>query len=446
MMDKRRKTFRDRDEYNRIIVAENIVKFLHSEVDVFPMLLDGPWGCGKTEFCEKFQSYIEEEGVLPGYKCIYIDTFRADHLDDPIIMLLASLVNMSPHPEEFGKVARRVAGSFIKSAWRLCAGECEEKLVEGVKDLCQAIKNPVELAVYQAMQEYESSQQMIDQLKKCLSELVKEQKIIFLLDELDRCRPDFAIELLERMKHIFDVEGIKFMLVANSAQLHAIIKQRYGNTVDAKRYLDKFIKINISFPRTAKRGSRERKVSLLHLHAELAKHKETDYIIDQKYVREFLELLFDMQYRSLREIETYSRYIYIFQVVANDELRMVDDDSPAHIILCMMLIYCYCFEEKIMERMQASSIPSEKITALFLSNSYHKRLLGGGTVPANGMREQCFALFSLLSDSDKATSVFLTMCENLYRPYERERFETSLKKRWNDGIACLSLMRLSTAL
>jgi len=59
------------------------------------------------------------------------------------------------------------------------------------------------------------------------------------VDELDRCRPDFALGLLERIKHLFDVEGIAFVLLVNRSQIEGYIRTVYGNA-DAEAYLLKF--------------------------------------------------------------------------------------------------------------------------------------------------------------------------------------------------------------
>lgn len=69
------------------------------------------------------------------------------------------------------------------------------------------------------------------------------------IDELDRCKPDFAIHMLEVIKHVFDVEGVQFVLVCNTQQLKASICHCYGGSVDAQRYLDKFLKFTFALPK-----------------------------------------------------------------------------------------------------------------------------------------------------------------------------------------------------
>lgn len=74
-------------------------------------------------------------------------------------------------------------------------------------------------------------------------------KIVFIIDELDRCRPDFALELLEKIKHLFSVQGITFLLVMNRSQLEESVKSRYGAGIDSSTYLQKFINVWVSLSR-----------------------------------------------------------------------------------------------------------------------------------------------------------------------------------------------------
>ena len=86
-------TFADRDEFNRKTIAENMIKLLQSEADVSPMMLDGSWGTGKTEFCLKT---MELFGQKKSHQLIYIDAFKADHADEPLLTLLAEVLKLIP--------------------------------------------------------------------------------------------------------------------------------------------------------------------------------------------------------------------------------------------------------------------------------------------------------------------------------------------------------------
>ena len=71
--------------------------------------------------------------------------------------------------------------------------------------------------------------------------------LVFIIDELDRCKPSFALEVLEKIKHFFFVPGVSFMIVCSVEHLVASVRYAYGN-IDALMYLEKFYHIRILFP------------------------------------------------------------------------------------------------------------------------------------------------------------------------------------------------------
>ena len=70
---------------------------------------------------------------------------------------------------------------------------------------------------------------------------------MFIIDELDRCRPTFAIELLERVKHIFDVPNIVFVFGINRGELVKALESVYGQ-IDAGTYLRRFFDMEFVLP------------------------------------------------------------------------------------------------------------------------------------------------------------------------------------------------------
>lgn len=80
-------TFDTQDEFKRKQIAENIIRLLTSDIDLSPMVIDGGWGTGKTEFCQKLIRLMQQQH--PDYQPVYIDAFRSDHSGEPLLALLA---------------------------------------------------------------------------------------------------------------------------------------------------------------------------------------------------------------------------------------------------------------------------------------------------------------------------------------------------------------------
>jgi len=76
--------------------------------------------------------------------------------------------------------------------------------------------------------------------------------MIFIVDELDRCKPPFALELLEKIKHVFSVAGIHFILVTHLTQLETSVRYNYGTDIDARTYLQKFYNLIAHLPGNGK--------------------------------------------------------------------------------------------------------------------------------------------------------------------------------------------------
>lgn len=90
-----------------------------------------------------------------------------------------------------------------------------------------------------------------EQISEFFSSLLKERgnRLVILIDELDRCKPSYAACLLERIKHFFNNDSVTFVFSVNLSELQHTIKQHYGRDFDAYRYLGRFsILISPSHP------------------------------------------------------------------------------------------------------------------------------------------------------------------------------------------------------
>ncbi|MCE9865808.1 P-loop NTPase fold protein, partial [Raoultella ornithinolytica] len=82
-------SFSFRDEFRRRVIAENIIKLLKPEADLSPLVIDGDWGTGKTEFSIKLKNLILVQE--PESRVIYIDAFKGDHADSPLLLITSAI-------------------------------------------------------------------------------------------------------------------------------------------------------------------------------------------------------------------------------------------------------------------------------------------------------------------------------------------------------------------
>ena len=246
----------------------------------YTIAVDAGYGEGKTFFLKRLAEHLSLN-----HPVAYIDAWADDLADEPLVALLATLkkalgpIDENPSfKDKWGKVlettghvsrvvmvglAKRVLGSLITH-------QAADFLVSGLGGLDQAVKDQVREQIGAAGQEladeatkrlelssemddqiaaFESSREAMIGVKNSLKALVeslggpdsKSAPIVIVIDELDRCRPTYAIKLLEEIKHLFDVPGIVFILGLYGDQLSHSIAGAYGSEFDGNAYLQRFI-------------------------------------------------------------------------------------------------------------------------------------------------------------------------------------------------------------
>ena len=123
--------------------------------------------------------------------------------------------------------------------------------------------------------------------------------LIFVVDELDRCRPDYALEVLEIIKHLFSVPRVHFVLGANLEALGALVETRYGSNIDAHRYLGKFIQVRLELPDEVNDGGKK-KTMLAYLDHLAGQMEIPRHVFDP--LREQIEIVARANHVSLRDV------------------------------------------------------------------------------------------------------------------------------------------------
>ncbi|PMN52165.1 hypothetical protein BCT30_13620 [Enterovibrio norvegicus] len=311
------------DEFSRRPIAEKAIRLLSSDIDLSPMVIDGSWGAGKTVFCHKLINLMKEtEGDK--FHFLYIDAFRADHADEPLLTVLAAVLNLMPTEGKpvFIKKVVPAARFTVKTILKAGVGHLLRKDTDSVLDdfdeeVQKVADKAIDASVESLLKEHSEAEQSLASLQSALKGLAKDKPILFFIDELDRCRPDFSVNMLEIIKHIFDVEGVKFVLVTNTEQLKAAIKHKYGPTVDAQRYLDKFIKFSFSLSHLAHEGYDSRRLASEMHYLNLINGRGIFYnsIITSGPGFELAKSIIIANELSLREVETVVRHLEIYLTI-----------------------------------------------------------------------------------------------------------------------------------
>lgn len=227
--------------------------------------IDAEWGAGKSWFVNHWKKQLENNK----FKVIYLNAFSQDYIDDPFLTISMEIANHVDANQEkieklkkgIGKVWRSFlphAPMLIFSAITTLAGggffaQRVNEVINEIKnsgdfseELGKVLNEKLEEHITEQVENYQKEKQSLEYFKDCLKNITEKQDkpIIFIVDELDRCKPEFSIRLIERIKHFFDVPKVVFILAMNKSQLEESINSYYG-FVSENRYLDKFIDTTI---------------------------------------------------------------------------------------------------------------------------------------------------------------------------------------------------------
>lgn len=320
-------SFDTRDDFNRKSIAEKLIRLLTSnDIDISPMVIDGGWGTGKSEFCLKTINLIKSE-CSDKYHVVYIDAFKTDYTGEPVLALLGEIINTCCPEDEsrenfintMGNAAAFLLKTTLKTAVSYVVRENAEDLKE---EFSEAIKGTshtiIDNAVSSLLKDQVEAEKNIKILQNTLNEISNNKKIVIFVDELDRCRPDYAIDMLEVIKHVFSIPNIKIVLVTNMEQLKLSISHRYGIAHNSQRYLDKFIKFSLRLPKNDYWGVADNSFNYFFLLVSQSNHLR-GMSFDNQEIKNFVRELIFCNNVSLREVESIVRLLNIYLIIFEEK-------------------------------------------------------------------------------------------------------------------------------
>ncbi len=246
----------DSDALGRKESAEILTALVSKIQEPFVLAIDSPWGSGKTWFVKRWKQHLTNNG----FACLYFNAWESDFSDDPLVSLIAqielNIEDLAPE-DRLEKVkthfnsAKTLGLALAKRSPSIIVNIATGVDVEG------EIKKVEDAYAKERLEKYKADALAIKEFKKKLSEFVNDiygheknpaKPLIFFIDELDRCRPNYAIELLEKIKHLFNVDRVIFVLSIDKEQIGHSIKSLYGAGFGVNGYLKRFINLEYSLP------------------------------------------------------------------------------------------------------------------------------------------------------------------------------------------------------
>ncbi len=274
------------------------------------LAIDAAWGTGKTTFLKIWSQHLRNEG----FPVVEFNAWETDFTGDPFIALSGELMSglRQGEPESITdkidamkgaakEIVQRAVPVVIKIA---TAGALDvSPMVE--KEAGQALASYAEERLSSYRKEQESVQAFrstLQDMAGTLSESRDGRPLVVVIDELDRCRPSYAIELLEVAKHLFTVDHIIFALAVNRAELVHSIRALYGSEFDAQGYLRRFFDVDFRLPEADRRAFIEETLSAIQIDDYFNRTQDNEGRQDADFVRGLLRGFFGTPDLSLRRV------------------------------------------------------------------------------------------------------------------------------------------------
>ena len=248
-----------RDSINRNKDIAYFYNILQAQESMTTIAIDGRWGSGKTFFVRQTKMVLNALNPSCGMDdelkskitngihllnnnenkennsiAVYYDAWKNDNDTDPIFSLIYEIIKQLNIDFSLSSMdAVKLAGSIIE----MITGHN----INNIKDI---------LTSDDPFTKFKEQKSIESKIQEFFTEILAERgdRLVIFIDELDRCKPTFAVQFLEQIKHYVFDDRITFVFSVNLEQLQHTIKQYYGLNFDSCRYLDKFFDLRISLP------------------------------------------------------------------------------------------------------------------------------------------------------------------------------------------------------
>ena len=299
------------DQLSRRDSADALTHIIGSIAGPCVLAVDAGWGNGKTTFVNMWSRHLRNEGFLVAH----FNAWTTDYCGDPFIALSTELTDSlpsTPNEELTSKIAE-----FTKAAQKVALAVMSETIRRATVDLVDL--SPVFAALSSddtsrptktRISAYRESARALDEFKGCLRDLATalspshtKQPVVIVIDELDRCRPAYAVEFLEVAKHLFDVDNVVFVISVNRKQLAHSIKAIYGADFDALGYLNRFFDVDFRLPNADRDSLVDDMLSTIDMDSFLSRNNDNVDIGDSELAKYMLRAFFSSEHLSIRDVE-----------------------------------------------------------------------------------------------------------------------------------------------
>ena len=310
------------------------------------LAVDAAWGAGKTTFLNIWSKHLRNQK----FPVVKFNAWETDHAGDPFVALSSELTKGLREyegtdkglAEKISNAATEVLHRAVPGVIRLATAGILDVGLLVEKEAGQVLASLAEkrLSGYQAAQKSVGEfRRVLQDMADTLSKSRENRPLIVVIDELDRCRPSYAVELLETAKHLFAVNNIIFVLAVNRTELAHSIKALYGSGFDAEGYLGRFFDVDFLLPAPERKAFINALLEATQINDYFGRTQDRGAREDAQVARDLLLGFFGTPALSLRTIAQAlhrlglvlaslpsDRLAFALQVVVALILRTIDAD------------------------------------------------------------------------------------------------------------------------
>lgn len=334
--------------------------------DGFVLAVNNEWGTGKTTFVKMWEQHLKNQK----FQTIYFNAWENDFNSNPLVAIIAELktiINTKNETafksvvEKGSVLVKNVVPALVKSLIKRYGVDVEE-MADVVENTTKAATEILE----EEISEYANKKKTISEFREQLEKFVKKsgssKPLVFIIDELDRCRPDYAVEVLEQMKHFFSVPGIAFVLSIDKKHLAASVQGYYGSeNINTDEYLRRFIDLEYSIPKP----SAKEFVNYLYSYYAFSEFFEShqrmqipQFQNDNELLIRMAELLFEESNTTLRQQEKIFAHTRLV-------LRMFGGNNYTFSSLLFVLVYIKTLKKDLYSKIEGNILTPQQLSHAF---------------------------------------------------------------------------------
>ncbi len=307
---------------------DNTIKTLNYKV----YGLTGDWGIGKSSFINIWENFRLKQNEY-----IHINAFEKDYESNAFVVLFAEIYK---HLQKIKKVDKQELKNFFENGKRYLSHIAKASLKLGVNVLLDKTIGSENIKEFSnaliddycndILEKATRDENIHDKLVEVLNEITNKMEfpLYIIIDELDRCRPSFALEMLEKVKHIFSVKNIKFILVYNPEIFKNMIEKEYGLKDNGDRYLNKFIEkdIKLTYKTDIKEWLRSeiQDITKEEFNSNNAKIEVSSLVTNLLTIKDLYNISLREFSKILTEIKNYKLQAFFSIIVSVEILRFVN--------------------------------------------------------------------------------------------------------------------------